>query len=164
MSLCRAGLHDLSDPANVYIQPSGKPRCRHCKNQRRTEVNDRLRDEVTAAYGGKCAECGKPGRVGFGTPDALHVDHVSGDGHEHRASLNRRGAGVNTYVWLRRNGWPASVQLLCEPCHKAKTARERAERDSEETLHPLDVVTSIEGISDVAMKSHPTGFLAGPGL
>jgi hypothetical protein len=47
-SECRNG-HALTDPANVYITPSGHRRCRHCKRQsdRRTRA---LRSQRRARY------------------------------------------------------------------------------------------------------------------
>lgn len=141
---------------NTYVEPgTGREICRACKGARRARYyretprasraglprdlerereydhkrRDRLRDEVTAAYGGKCADCGQPGRLGSG-PDSLQLDHVAGDGSAHRRSLGDQSfSGVRMYAWAKRNGYPRSLQLLCVPCHATKTARDR-ERNS----------------------------------
>lgn len=92
---------------------------------------ERLRGTATAAYGGKCARCGRPGRLSFGSDDSLHLDHPDGDGAEHRLSIgSRKMAGARFYRWLEKSGWPPVVQLLCEPCHKTKTANELRRRES----------------------------------
>ena len=88
----------------------------------------RLRTEAVAAYGGKCACCGED-RLEF-----LQLDHhTSLTGSAHRAEVRRNwsqkatwapggsGAGQNTYAWLRRNGYPPIVQVLCANCNFAKS-------------------------------------------
>lgn len=126
---CAQDLHDLNDPAN---RRKGRGGCRPCREARRQAQRDTLRDEVTAAYGGKCAECGKPGRLGFGTPDALHLDHIDGGGGIERERVLGRAnaAGPNFYAWVVSQGFPSHLQLLCEPCHLDKTARESAARQA----------------------------------
>lgn len=73
-----------------------------------------LRDQVLAAYGGKCACCGET------RPEFLAVDHVNEDGAAHRRILRSQGV-YNIYPWLRRNGFPKEgFQLLCHNCNHAK--------------------------------------------
>jgi len=133
--LCRAGLHDLNDPANVMHTTKGD-QCKQCHAAKDSAARDALRDEATAAYGGKCAECGKPGRAG----STLQLDHLDGLGKEHRATI-RGASGVNLYRKLRALGWPRGFQLLCVPCHKAKTAHEREMRAVERAF---EVDTSVK--------------------
>lgn len=76
--------------------------------------------EALAAYGdGTCACCG--------TSENLSLDHISGDGAEQREELfgDRRIGGYRFYLWLRRNGYPPGLQVLCRRCNhsKAKTGR-----------------------------------------
>lgn len=46
----------------------------------------RLRAEVIAAYGGRCACCGEA------TPEFLSIDHVNNDGAQHRREINGGGS------------------------------------------------------------------------
>ena len=88
--------------------------------------HERYRDELYAAvfghYGTACACCGETGN--------LTIDHINGDGKEHRASLNRTNTtGQAFYYWLIRNGFPEGFQALCRPCNVNKGTRERCQLD-----------------------------------
>lgn len=74
----------------------------------------KLRTEVFEAYGGIfCACCGESG-LPF-----LTIDHINGDGAEHRRTLKGRG-GKDFYSWLRKNNYPPAYQVLCFNCNMAK--------------------------------------------
>lgn len=69
----------------------------------------RLRAELVAAYGGRCA-CTKCPET---NPAFLTLDHINGDGRAHRMKL-----GSHTYADLRRRGWPREgYRLLCWNCN-----------------------------------------------
>lgn len=69
----------------------------------------RLRDQLIAAYGGKCACANCPET----NPAFLTLEHVNGDGGEHRKRL-----GSHVYADLRRRGWPQEgYTLLCWNCN-----------------------------------------------
>lgn len=68
------------------------------------------RQEVLAAYGGKCTCCGES------TPEFLVIDHINNDGAAHRKEIGAR----NIYIWLRREGYPEGFQVLCHNCNIAK--------------------------------------------
>ena len=75
----------------------------------------RLHEEVYGAYGGACACCGEA------EPRFLMIDHVNGDGAEHRRSIGVC-AGFKFYLWLRREDFrnnPA-LQVLCANFSLAK--------------------------------------------
>lgn len=73
----------------------------------------RLKQEVLARYGGaKCVCCGETG-IAF-----LSIDHVHGDGAEHRRELGFSGS--NFYRWLKQQGFPPGYQVLCMSCNWAK--------------------------------------------
>ena len=75
------------------------------------ERRRRLRSEVIAAYGGRCACCGET------TPEFLSVDHMNNDGAQHRKHVK----SGQFYPWLKRNGFPKDgFQLLCMNCNSAK--------------------------------------------
>ncbi len=64
-----------------------------------------------AALGGTCRTCG------FAEPDALHVDHVNGDGAEERRSL----PNLHPRTLLRLvTESPSRYQLLCGNCNCIK--------------------------------------------
>ena len=90
-----------------------KHRNRYCANMRaRTR---QLRQEVMAAYGGRCTCCGVEGW------QFLTIDHVDGDGTEHAAALKNQGGAI--YRWLRARGYPQEgFQILCWNCNQAKYA------------------------------------------
>lgn len=73
----------------------------------------RLKREVLSHYSGaRCACCGETG-LAF-----LTVDHVLGNGAEHRRELGV--AGFKFYIWLKKQGFPPGYQVLCMGCNWAK--------------------------------------------
>lgn len=59
----------------------------------------------------KCVCCGTEGLV------FLCLDHINGDGNEHRKEI---GQGINVYYWVKRNNFPDGFQVLCYNCNIAK--------------------------------------------
>ena len=69
----------------------------------------RVRDECFSRYGWVCSCCSEA------NPEFLQVDHVGGDGAEHRKS------GVTSiFYWLRSHNFPSGFQTLCANCNWAK--------------------------------------------
>lgn len=68
-----------------------------------------LKEQVVKAYGGKCKCCGED------QISCLQIDHIDGDGKDHRRKVK------NVYADLRRRGYPPGVQVLCANCHQSKT-------------------------------------------
>ena len=85
-------------------------------NEERRGYWAKIKAEVIAAYGGKCACCGEDG-LAF-----LTIDHKLGNGVQHRLEQFGRKAGVtrSLYLWLRRNKWPSEFQILCYNCNFGK--------------------------------------------
>lgn len=75
----------------------------------------RIRQQVIAHYGGKCACCGED-RLEF-----LTIDHVGGRGvgAEHRRALAKSGINSSFILWLRKHGYPEGYQVLCYNCNCA---------------------------------------------
>ena len=76
-----------------------------------------LKEEVLTHYGnGKCActQCG------FNDIRALSIDHIKGNGDEHRTQIKCKQGGVTFYRWLRKNGYPPEYQTLCMNCQFIK--------------------------------------------
>lgn len=72
-----------------------------------------LRIAVLDHYGRICTCCG--------SKDGLTIDHVNGDGREHREELfGRQVAGAPFYLWLVRQGFPDGFQALCRRCNTSK--------------------------------------------
>lgn len=74
------------------------------------EFLTKLRDEVFAAYGNKCACCSET------EPAFLSIDHINGGGNKHRKEI---GWGM-LYRWLKNNEYPSGFQILCFNCNMAK--------------------------------------------
>lgn len=112
--------------------------CRDCKNARRRELrklkvgcyaneyqnnreshlatckrrNMRHREMVISHYSPKkcCTSCG------FSDMRALSIDHINGDGANHRRELK----GKSFYKWLIDNKYPRGFQVLCMNCQFIK--------------------------------------------
>ena len=80
----------------------------------------RVRAAVFDHYGRTCACCG-------GT-DRPTIDHINGDGAEHRRML-RSNDPSKVYRWLIRQGFPAGFQTLCLPCNQSKGTGTRCRID-----------------------------------
>jgi hypothetical protein len=78
----------------------------------RRRYRQNVRRRVFRHYGTRCACCG--------ATDALTIDHVNGNGSEHRAKLGAKGVGEHFYHWLVVNGFPPGFQTMCEPCNQSK--------------------------------------------
>jgi hypothetical protein len=103
------------------------PKCKPCKSKRSLlyqrnnkaqyaksskEYNLRLKALVYEAYGNACACCGETEEVFLG------VDHIAGDGAEHRKTVK---PGVALYRVIRNENFPKDkYQLLCRNCNWSK--------------------------------------------
>jgi hypothetical protein len=72
-----------------------------------------LKEKVFGHYGpsGRIA-CSWPG-CDWSDTRALSIDHVDGNGAEHRRTLGSSRTGLQFYAWLVREGFPAGYQTLC---------------------------------------------------
>lgn len=71
------------------------------------------REAVFSHYGRECACCG--------SIDRLTIDHVGGNGGEHREEIGH-GSTI-LYRWLVSNGFPDGFQVLCLRCNQSKGDR-----------------------------------------
>ncbi len=80
----------------------------------RKRVTKTLKLEAIEAYGGQVCRCCGETLVEF-----LTLDHVNGDGAEHRKSNPNAATGRNFYLWLKRKGYPQELNLriLCMNCN-----------------------------------------------
>ena len=72
----------------------------------------RVRTEILDHYGNRCICCGEDREV------FLAIDHVNGGGYADKGKHRRSGTGL--YVWIKKNGYPDSFQILCHNCNWAK--------------------------------------------
>lgn len=71
-----------------------------------------LKQEIIDAYGGKCECCGEI------TFEFLTIDHINGDGAEHRRQIG--GKGRRLYAAIKAEGFPKDrYRLLCFNCNIA---------------------------------------------
>jgi hypothetical protein len=79
-------------------------------------VNRKLKEEVIAAYGGKCM-C--PGGCDVIEIDWLSIDHVHGGGVQHRRNLKL--IGRDFYRWLKDHGFPKKqFRAMCYNCNLSR--------------------------------------------
>lgn len=85
--------------------------------EKQARYKAKLRQEVIAHYGGKCACCGE-NNIAF-----LTIHHIDGAGNAVRRSLfgGFNSAGIRSYKWIRRTGYPDRLGVLCWNCHMAIT-------------------------------------------
>ncbi len=80
-----------------------------------SEYNKKHRKEIKQfiinKYGGKCECCGET------NPEFLTIDHIDGNGSQHRKEIGI-GCGNAFYIWLRDNNFPKdNFRLLCMNCN-----------------------------------------------
>lgn len=101
--------------AYVYKNGPRETKRRTCRECRRLDVSRewwRVKLAVIEAYGGRCECCGESG------PEFLTIDHINGDGNEHRKAGLR---GWRLYQWLAKRGYPKDAfRLLCLNCNFAR--------------------------------------------
>lgn len=96
--------------------------CKDCERLRKKQNRVALKIETISQYGGLCACCGEK-KIEF-----LTIDHIDGNGAEHRKSIGldygsdeKTVAGHNFYRWLKNNNYPKdNYQVLCFNCNYAK--------------------------------------------
>lgn len=72
-------------------------------------IDRALKQEMVGAYGGKCKCCGET------IIEFLTIDHINGDGSEHRKRL---GKGRKIYADIKAQGFPKDkYRLLCFNCN-----------------------------------------------
>ncbi len=97
-----------------YEQRLGKVVILEYRRLHNKTYNTRLRDEVIAAYGGKCACCGEAER------EFLCLDHIGNWGGKHRKAEGWKAKGKALFLRLKNQGFPKDKwRLLCMNCNQA---------------------------------------------
>ena len=95
----------------------GKALCAvHLERRRQGHIRKhrKVKEQVFAAYGGyRCVCCGVTEK------EFLHIDHINGNGNEHRRKIATEG-GSRFYWWLWKNNFPPGFQVLCANCNLAR--------------------------------------------
>lgn len=125
----RVKASQLASAKRAYEKDPEKFRERARQANAKLRLNPKFRkacvDYVTASrkqakidvfdyYGRVCVCCGET------IPKFLTIDHINNDGAEHRREIfgvNKGGAGLNFYLWLKRHGFPEGFQTLCMNCN-----------------------------------------------
>lgn len=76
------------------------------------DYNRQLRIAALEHYGKWCKCCGEAHE------EFLAIDHEHRTGDDRRRLIGSTG-GVNMYLWLKRNGYPAGFRTLCHNCNLA---------------------------------------------
>jgi hypothetical protein len=71
----------------------------------------RVKDIVFSVYGRVCVCCGE------NNPDLLTLDHVEGNGKQHRKTAGSTLKGYGLYRWIIRNNFPPTFQTMCWNCN-----------------------------------------------
>ena len=91
--------------------------CQGCQNNTylyHRERRHKIKIEVMNHYGSsRCACCGETEFL------FLQIDHVNGNGNEHRRETGRDG-GQGFYEWLKSHKFPEGYQVLCANCNIGK--------------------------------------------
>lgn len=105
-----------ADNKEVLIERRLQYRAGHADRQREhaRAYNADLKAKVFEHYGTTCACCG--------SADDLTVDHINGDGRQHREEVfgDAETGGAEMYRWLIANGFPGGLQALCRACNLSK--------------------------------------------
>lgn len=83
----------------------------------RKQHRQEIKIEVLTYYGNGKLACIK---CGFNNVDALSIDHINGNGGNHRNVI-----GNSIYSWLRARNYPDGYQTLCMNCQYIKREEDR---------------------------------------
>jgi hypothetical protein len=97
------------------ICENSKNNNRYNKNRDKYLINNKnryqeIKEEVFSYYGGKCNICGQRDH------SLLSLDHLEGNGRQHRKSILRIDSGTGFHKWVCKNK-PNNLRLLCYNCN-----------------------------------------------
>ncbi len=81
------------------------------------DYRNRLKEEVIAAYGGKCSCCNEDEII------FLTIDRIDNTGTEHYTSMssNMKHYGTKFYKWIKNNNYPKdNLRCLCWNCNSGR--------------------------------------------
>ena len=111
---CKRGLAESEFYADK-IGPNGlQSRCRTCTREASIARLRAVRHAALIHYSAgdvRCQCCGER------EEKFLALDHINGEGPRHPV---RRSGGNSFYAWLKKQGFPPGLQVLCHNCNCAK--------------------------------------------
>ena len=90
-----------------------------------------LKKKVLTYYGNGKLACV---RCGFSDIRALSIDHLHGNGAEHRRKIGNK-FGTKFYSWLKVQGFPEGYQTLCMNCQFIGLIEEPFHKDRKESYY-----------------------------
>lgn len=112
----------------------------HKTNEQRREYYQNRKKRVVAHYSQNTMKCAK---CGFGDLRALSIDHINGNGSEHRKQIGKS----RLYSWLVKNKFPSGFQVLCMNCQFIKAY------ENQEYKKPLPVIPAEAALCQPARAS-----------
>lgn len=108
------------DGLDIYCKPCAVKRCREYflrkpqvqRAYKRQWISEQKEKVFLHYSGGKigCVSCN------YSDQRALSIDHINGDGAEHRREIKHE----NIYRWIVKNNFPSGFQVLCMNCQFIK--------------------------------------------
>lgn len=92
--------------------------CKTCYTKHRETTIQReahVRHTVLTHYGLRCNCCGDDRDHRY-----LQIDHINGDGADHKQKSGARYKGYQLYKWIIEHNYPTNFQVLCANCNFAK--------------------------------------------
>ena len=86
-----------------------------------------FRPKLIEKYGGFCGET---------EPRFLQVDHIDGNGGQHRRQIGDTAEAL--WRWAQRHGFPPTLQVLCANCHNAKSFHGGCPHQAFNVLHLVE--------------------------
>ena len=109
-------------------------KCRKCETLAVREQVLNLKNQIYDHYGRECTCCGEK------RTDFLTLDHILGDGAEHRkeiGSTNKKSNTTAVHRWIVKNNFPSDFQVLCFNCNCSKGVGEYCIHKLEKTAETL---------------------------
>lgn len=110
---CKEWKKKNRDLSNSYHRSYRKQRPKKYRKYDKNKL-EKLREDVFSAYGKSCVCCGES------EPAFLQIDHINGNGTQHRKEVLKHISGTSFYTWLRSNGFPDGFRTLCSNCNFAR--------------------------------------------
>jgi 5-methylcytosine-specific restriction endonuclease McrA len=141
--------------------------CKVCHRASVNVTNDSYRAQAFEHYGTSCVCCG--------STMSLQLDHVHGNGDEHRqkiGSTNSPTGGVTFYAYLISRGFPADcepggeyeLQVLCGSCNNSKGDGDHCQAHCTEHNHRRRIRTLADVAAEKAVRDSRIFKLRAQGL
>lgn len=107
--------HEFKDLSKFYYRADRNKYLNTCKEcYQKSSYDKKLRLEVINHYSvgtNRCRCCGET------NVDVLCINHLKGNGNEHRLEATGDPKGRHFYRWLKKNNFPDGFNVLCRNCN-----------------------------------------------